>query len=246
MGDNNTFIFNLKWYEVLLDYPVEVRLEVYEAIMRYASSGTVPDLKPLANMAFSFIRKEMDYNRSRYESTVEKRREAGRRSAEAKAAIRKQAEQVSTNSTSVGDVEQRQQNQHVSTNSTHNDNVNVNDIDNHLDYVDIRGASISSEEFLDQFFSATSVVESFCMSNHVTVDELRTIATSILAEWKLGDVSHNTIKDAKRHLVNQARIKIQKSSQNATDKPQRTQDRLAARRGTDVGSYSPDDYDAAF
>ena len=227
MGDNNTFIFNLKWYEVLLDYPVEVRLEVYEAIMRYASSGTVPDLKPLANMAFSFIRKEMDYNRSRYESTVEKRREAGRRSAEAKAAIRKQAEQVSTN-------------------STHNDNVNVNDIDNHLDYVDIRGVSISSEEFLDQFFSATSVVESFCMSNHVTVDELRTIATSILAEWKLGDVSHNTLKDAKRHLVNQARIKIQKSRQNATDKPQRTQDRLAARRGTDVGSYSPDDYDTAF
>lgn len=246
MGDNNTFIFNLKWYEVLLDYPVEVRLEVYEAIMRYASSGTVPDLKPLANMAFSFIRKEMDYNRSRYESTVEKRREAGRRSAEAKAAIRKQAEQVSTNSTSVGDVEQRQQNQHVSTNSTHNDNVNVNDIDNHLDYVDIRGASISSEEFLDQFFSAASVIESFCMSNHVTVDELRTIATSILAEWKLGDVSHNTLKDAKRHLVNQARIKIQKSRQNATDKPQRTQDRLAARRGTDVGSYSPDDYDTAF
>ncbi|MDE5786023.1 MAG: hypothetical protein K2H98_05760, partial [Duncaniella sp.] len=197
MGDNNnTFIFNLKWYEVLLDYPVEVRLEVYEAIMRYASSGTVPDLKPLANMAFSFIRKEMDYNRSRYESTVEKRREAGRRSAEAKAAIRKQAEQVSTNSTSVGIAQQNQQAEQVSTNSTHNDNDNdnVNDIDNHLDYVDIRGASISSEEFLDQFFSATSVVESFCMSNHVTVDELRTIATSILAEWKLGDVAHNTLK----------------------------------------------------
>ena len=123
----DTFIFNLGWYAVLMEYPPEVRFEVYEAIMRYATSGTLTELKPLAKMAFSFIKKEMDYNRERYETTVEKRREAGKRSAEAKAKAKKeQSEQMSTNSTFDGDVQQNQQTQQMSTNSTDNDNDNDN------------------------------------------------------------------------------------------------------------------------
>lgn len=70
------FIFNLAWYESLKDYAPEVRLEVYEATMIYAATGTPPELKPLAKMAFSFIKKEMDYNTERYQSTLEKRRAA--------------------------------------------------------------------------------------------------------------------------------------------------------------------------
>ncbi|MDE6437229.1 MAG: hypothetical protein K2K69_06960, partial [Muribaculaceae bacterium] len=83
MDKAKTFVFNLEWVEVLKDYPAEVRYEVYDAIMWYAASGTLPELKPLAKMAFSFIKKEMDYNRSRYDTIVERRREAGRRGAEA-------------------------------------------------------------------------------------------------------------------------------------------------------------------
>ena len=45
-----------------MDYPPEVRLEVYDAVIRYAASGTLSELKPLAKMAFSFIKKEIDYN----------------------------------------------------------------------------------------------------------------------------------------------------------------------------------------
>ena len=148
MSKNNTFVFNLEWYEVLKDYPKEIRFEVYEAIMWYASSGTLPKLGPLANMAFSFIRKEMDYNRDRYDSIVERRKEAGRRSAIAKQsqagdAAPEQNQQVLANSTSVGVVEQNQQvlanstsvpfvehNQQVlakPTSVSYNDNVNVND-----------------------------------------------------------------------------------------------------------------------
>lgn len=59
---NRSFIFNTAWQEVLMDYPPEVRLEVYDAIITYAASGTLPELKPLAKMAFSFIKKEMDCN----------------------------------------------------------------------------------------------------------------------------------------------------------------------------------------
>ena len=60
---NRSFIFNTAWQEVLMDYPPEVRLEVYDAIIAYAASGTLPELKPLAKMAFSFIKNEIDNNR---------------------------------------------------------------------------------------------------------------------------------------------------------------------------------------
>ena len=73
-----SFVFNLEWAEVLSGYPAEVRYEVYDAIIRYAQSGTLSDMKPLAGMAFAFIRKEMDFNAARYDEISEIRRSAGR------------------------------------------------------------------------------------------------------------------------------------------------------------------------
>lgn len=52
-----SFVFNIDWRDVLMDYPAEVRYEVYDAIIEYAASGKLLDLKPLAKMAFSFIKK---------------------------------------------------------------------------------------------------------------------------------------------------------------------------------------------
>lgn len=74
-----TFVFRISWQEVLMGYPSEVRLEVYDAIVSYVASGTLPQLKPLANMAFSFIRRDIDADEARYNETVQKRAEAGRR-----------------------------------------------------------------------------------------------------------------------------------------------------------------------
>ena len=74
-----TFLFNIDWRDVLMDYPAEVRHEVYDAIIEYAASGKLSEMKPLAKMAFSFIKKEMDYNQSLYEAKVETNRENGRK-----------------------------------------------------------------------------------------------------------------------------------------------------------------------
>lgn len=74
-----SFIFNIEWQEVLMEYPTEVRLEVYDAIIEYAASGTLSELKPLAKMAFSFIKKEIDSNNAKYDETVKKRSEAGKK-----------------------------------------------------------------------------------------------------------------------------------------------------------------------
>lgn len=75
----DTFVFRVAWQEVLLGYPPEVRLEVYDAIVQYVASGTPPQLKPLASMAFSFIRRDIDADNRRYEDVVSKKREAGRK-----------------------------------------------------------------------------------------------------------------------------------------------------------------------
>jgi hypothetical protein len=86
MGDKNkkSFIFYASWKEVLKEYPAEVRLEVYDAIIEYVASGTLSELKPMARIAFSFIKKEIDYNEQRYQDVVNKRSEAGKRSAESR------------------------------------------------------------------------------------------------------------------------------------------------------------------
>lgn len=62
-----------------MEYSPEVRLEVYDAVIRYAASGTLSELKPLAQMAFSFIKKQIDSNNDKYECLVSKRSEAGKK-----------------------------------------------------------------------------------------------------------------------------------------------------------------------
>lgn len=76
----NSFVFFFSWKDALSECSEEVRLEVYESIIEYAKSGTLPRLKPMAQMAFNFIKVEIDRNNEKYEEIVEKRRAAGKTS----------------------------------------------------------------------------------------------------------------------------------------------------------------------
>lgn len=151
--NKRTFLFSIEWYEVLSEYPEEVRFEVYEAIIRYASTGTTGELKPLSKMAFSFIKKEMDYNSRQYDDKITQRSEAGKKGGapkgnqNARKASTEQAsvelledesetsvvedEQASTSKTSENNQKQANQPKQASTSKTSlivNDNVIVNDI----------------------------------------------------------------------------------------------------------------------
>lgn len=77
--NKDSFVFRISWQEVLMDYPPEVRLEVYDAIIAYAASGTLTELKPLAKMAFSFIKRDIDIAADKYQETIIKKSEAGRK-----------------------------------------------------------------------------------------------------------------------------------------------------------------------
>ena len=74
-----TFLFYADWLNVIRDLPSEVQLEVYQAIAEYAIYDNLIELKPLAKVAFGFIKQTIDRDTQKYISISEKRSEAGKK-----------------------------------------------------------------------------------------------------------------------------------------------------------------------
>ena len=70
----DSFVFRGEWKDAIIGLPDAVRLEIYEAIIEYGTSGTIPTLKPTAMMAFNFTKMAIDRDRERYEERSEKAR----------------------------------------------------------------------------------------------------------------------------------------------------------------------------
>lgn len=85
-----SFIFYKEWKDAIADLPNDVRLEIYEAIIEYGTTGKLPALKPIANVAFNFIKTGIDRNSEKYSEVLEKRKIAGRKGGLAKANNTKQ------------------------------------------------------------------------------------------------------------------------------------------------------------
>lgn len=62
--DRKHFLFNLEWADILAELPKEVKYEVYDAIVEYARSGKLPDLKPIAKGVMLCIKREIDSQKS--------------------------------------------------------------------------------------------------------------------------------------------------------------------------------------
>jgi hypothetical protein len=76
----DTLVFRKEWKDAMSGLPNEVRLEVYEAIIEYGTSGTHPSgLKQMAMLAFNFAKTTLDKDREKYEDTRKKRSEAGKK-----------------------------------------------------------------------------------------------------------------------------------------------------------------------
>ena len=75
--ERDTFVFYKDWLNVIRDLPSEVQLEVYQAIAEYAIYGNLIELKPLAKVAFGFVKQTIDRDTQKYMSIKEKRKEAG-------------------------------------------------------------------------------------------------------------------------------------------------------------------------
>lgn len=122
--DKKSFVFYVEWRDVLMDYPAEVRYEVYDAIIEYAASGKLSELKPLAKMAFSFIKKDMDRNQDKYNGKVETNRENGKKGGAPLGNSNARRKQPKTTETTQNN---RTVEQTTETTLNENDNDNVNE-----------------------------------------------------------------------------------------------------------------------
>lgn len=75
--DRSSFVFYKDWMEAIGDLPDDIRLEIYESIIVYATSGDLPVLKPMAKIAFNFIKTTIDRDAERYMSIKDKKSESG-------------------------------------------------------------------------------------------------------------------------------------------------------------------------
>lgn len=127
-----------------MDYPAEVRYEVYDAIIEYAASGRLSELKPLAKMAFSFIKYEMDNNQRKYDEKVERNRINGSKGGAPKGNTNAKAKQPKTTETT-----QNNPTVEKTTETTLNDNDNDNDKDKEIDSTDVepikKGTNVPKE-----------------------------------------------------------------------------------------------------
>ena len=79
-----SFIFYKSWSDALAKLPNGVRLEVLDAVINYGFTGEEPQFaSPVAEIAFSFIKTDIDRNTAKYEEKVERirqqRSEAGKK-----------------------------------------------------------------------------------------------------------------------------------------------------------------------
>lgn len=114
-----------------------------EAIFAYCETGTEPsDLSPVALMAFSFIRANLDRDSDKYEAVKEKRKEAGRLGGLAKASNAKQMLAKASNA------KQNLANVADTVTVTDTGNVDCNTITPHTPQ---GGRGAASEEYSDDF-----------------------------------------------------------------------------------------------
>ena len=192
--NKKTFIFNCSWQEVLMEYPPEVRLEVYDAVVRYAASGKLSEMKPLSKMAFSFIKKELDYNNEKYEKVCEKRSRSGKEGAAKRWSTANKGEKIAKianakkdnkNSkchftmANIADVEYEYENE------------NVNEKDNvACATTRARSEVLSIGEIEKEIINAESKAEKLQMLYRISKEDYENIRDEILAEWKFRDYAN--------------------------------------------------------
>ena len=62
----DTFIFQKSWSEAIKKRSPQVQLEVYNAIVLYASEGVIPEMSEVAEAVFDFIKNDIDKNNANY------------------------------------------------------------------------------------------------------------------------------------------------------------------------------------
>jgi len=78
----DSFVFYKDWKEAIRDLPDDIRLEIYESVIEYATTGNLKGLKTMASIAFNFIKATIDRDVQSYINKCNILRENGIKGAE--------------------------------------------------------------------------------------------------------------------------------------------------------------------
>ena len=107
--DRESFIFHKDWYNAISQLDKDLRLELYDAIMRKALYNEPPSLSPMGNLAMSFIEPQIERDFDKWLDIREKRSNAGKAHKGNQYSVMEQMEYKQTNGTSVPTLEQTEQ-----------------------------------------------------------------------------------------------------------------------------------------
>lgn len=122
----DSFVLYTAYAEHINRLNVEQRGVLLTAIFNYENELDLPSMDGVTEMAFSFIKSQLDRDYEKYLQKIEGRKNAGKASGEARRAKREQNEQVRTKRTNVNSVEQSEQARTKRTDNV-NDTDTVND-----------------------------------------------------------------------------------------------------------------------
>lgn len=75
--ERNSFVFYKEWMSAIGELPDSIRLEIYEGVIEYATTGKHKVLGPMASIAFNFIKATIDRDTEKYISIVERNKNNG-------------------------------------------------------------------------------------------------------------------------------------------------------------------------
>jgi len=79
-----TLIIHTDAWDILKDLELDQLGKLFSALMKYQRGEELPKMDKVTKMAFDFMAAQVDRDNEKYEKAIERRREAGRRGAEAR------------------------------------------------------------------------------------------------------------------------------------------------------------------
>lgn len=179
MQTYDSYIFYRSWWELLSDLDRDTRDEVVCLINRYVFEGEIAeDASPLAKGVFMGIRIQLDEAKSKYDSIIDKRREAGKRGGERRAI--NAGQKLKKSQANQANACKVKQNKQAQANQADNDNdvlsTIVDENNNIKDFPDVKSSSDSA--LSDASFSVSQLIDFWnkCFASHPNVPPLKTFS----------------------------------------------------------------------
>ena len=90
------FLFCGNWCDAIKKLPTETKVEIYEATAHYGLTGNIVELSPMADLAFAFIKSDIDHNNKKFEDIRKKKSEAGKKGNEVRWKNHSQSNETNT------------------------------------------------------------------------------------------------------------------------------------------------------